>query len=380
MRSRPNRRPYREAKQGRAEKQASRRRGFTLIELLVVISIIAVLMSLILPAIQGARETARRTQCMSNIRQIAMAVTSFSGARNGQIPFVNQKIASVGTGNTSGGVPFNWPVCLLPYLDRNDIVEAMQRSQTNNQLAGVIAGQTIEVFGCPSDAANFKTPGGLSYAANCGYGGFTYTAASQTFAETTPFHGTLSDTTFAAIGSVVAGLEVQRDTGVFWMDPNVNSIAGGDTFRMTIDRISSRDGLSQTIMLGENLNSRNWNLPFSAYPSGPPLFGAQTPVLDTGFVIGAVAGGADLSLPILQGNELNGSVNLAEYRLNASRGTSPRQYPVPSSQHPQVIVFAFCDGRVKPISDSINQGIYAALVTPGGARRAQATIVNEGSY
>src|SRR5579871_5081082 len=84
------------------------RKAFTLIELLVVISIIAVLMALILPAIQSAREAARRTQCLNNIRGLATAIINFSGGHGDVLPYLDE-----------GG--YNWPVCLLGFLDRNDM-------------------------------------------------------------------------------------------------------------------------------------------------------------------------------------------------------------------------------------------------------------------
>ncbi|MCP4513457.1 MAG: type II secretion system protein, partial [Fuerstiella sp.] len=62
------------------------RRGFTLIELLVVISIIATLMSLILPAIQNAREAGRRTQCLNNIRNVTLAALNFATSNKSRLP------------------------------------------------------------------------------------------------------------------------------------------------------------------------------------------------------------------------------------------------------------------------------------------------------
>src|SRR5579862_7989642 len=90
------------------QRAAARRSGFTLIELLVVISIIAVLMSLILPAVQSAREAGRRTQCLNNIRNLGLAMQNFASGRNGQLPSLDEN-------------GYNWPVSLLSYIDRGDI-------------------------------------------------------------------------------------------------------------------------------------------------------------------------------------------------------------------------------------------------------------------
>ena len=68
--------------------RSPRRTGFTLIELLVVISIIATLIALVAPAVQSARNAARRMECTNNLKQIALGTLQFAGAHNGQLPLL----------------------------------------------------------------------------------------------------------------------------------------------------------------------------------------------------------------------------------------------------------------------------------------------------
>src|SRR5260370_267195 len=136
--------------------KTERRAGFTLIELLVVISIIAVLMSLILPAVQSAREAARRTQCLNNQHNLGLAITNQATARSGGLLYLDEN-------------GWNWPVQLLGYLDRNDI--AGQPFYYN--------GVALDALVCPDDLSNFKQPNGLSYGLNAGYGNFPQTPAGS---------------------------------------------------------------------------------------------------------------------------------------------------------------------------------------------------------
>jgi prepilin-type N-terminal cleavage/methylation domain-containing protein len=128
--------------------------GFTLIELLVVIAIIGVLIALLLPAVQQAREAARRAQCVNNLKQIGLAIHNYIDA-SGTIP-----------GNSPGydagiGLVNTWMARILPYMDQSALYDRLNMQFGHGPItpavASVIANKTainstISAFVCPSDA------------------------------------------------------------------------------------------------------------------------------------------------------------------------------------------------------------------------------------
>ncbi|MFO0887617.1 MAG: DUF1559 domain-containing protein [Isosphaeraceae bacterium] len=141
------------------------RRGFTLIELLVVIAIIGVLIALLLPAVQQAREAARRIQCVNNMKQIGIAMHNYHDATS-SLPF--------------GHGPFGWndwnaQTFLLPYIEQTQVYNSINFA---NGISGAAPGcvqnvtiQRIQIDGllCPSDTIRLTSPyGHVSYVANSG--------------------------------------------------------------------------------------------------------------------------------------------------------------------------------------------------------------------
>jgi len=176
------------------------RRGFTLIELLVVIAIIGVLIALLLPAVQQAREAARRNTCVNNLKQIALAMANYHDSYNVYPPDGlragrNQWSGNPEGGDANGGNYFSMQVHLLPFLDQSALYDSFNQSRgavywidyyntvgayawdpqsaTLGQDPQKTARSTIvKTYMCPSDVSN---PGnyerqahGHSYAANAG--------------------------------------------------------------------------------------------------------------------------------------------------------------------------------------------------------------------
>lgn len=131
-------------------------RGFTLVELLVVIAIIGILIALLLPAVQAAREAARRMQCTNNLKQISLAVHTFNDAHN-QLPSLNHSrmtkgiIDGIHNPRTDFDNPtatklnrVSWAIFICPFIEQNAIYEAYVQELQNSP-------QNSEEEGCPSN-------------------------------------------------------------------------------------------------------------------------------------------------------------------------------------------------------------------------------------
>lgn len=123
-------------------------RGFTLVELLVVTAVIGMLVALLLPAVQMAREASRRASCTSNFRQIGTAIQMYHDALNGYPPGG----ISLGRFNKSQQNFSTWTIQILPFLERSDLYELYSPNELNDSRANrAVREQFLSVYSCPSE-------------------------------------------------------------------------------------------------------------------------------------------------------------------------------------------------------------------------------------
>lgn len=188
------------------------RRAFTLIELLVVIAIIAVLLGLLLPAVQKVREAAARMQCSNNLKQIGLACHSFHDANDGLPPGY---AATSGPSSTSPG--WGWAAYLLPYLEQDNLYKQIDpKAPVEGQPA---IGTRVKTYLCPSD-----TPSASPFAVTNATFGTVCLAAPSSYAAT--------------VGSDASEVDDPTGNGVFYRNSRTRLTDIGD-------------GTSNTVFVGD---------------------------------------------------------------------------------------------------------------------------------
>jgi prepilin-type N-terminal cleavage/methylation domain-containing protein len=325
------------------------RRGFTLVELLVVIAIIGVLMGLLIPAVQAARERGRQVTCLNNLKNLGMAMVDHAtkGNESGfpgwmQLVAFDPNVTEPGSGyypsTPAKDIDVSWAGRLLPRIDRRSEWDSLV--QDPYQLLGNDGGELprIDLFLCPSDSQVNDDAPSLTYIANTG---------GPDVAPSSPL-----------------GASDLKANG---MCHNLVLGAEGPTVKMGTSDV--KDGSGLTLLLSENIHkdqpgipntyANNW-LQTSAFGNGDPAIAEQ--------YFGMVWV-YDSSSPTSWQNPTN-----LQERIGRDSNPPPSYseggsyYARPASGHPDIFHVAVVEGAARSIRTDIEYRVYQQLLTPDGAK------------
>lgn len=343
-------------------------RGFSLMELLVAISIIALLMALILPAIQNARSAARRTTCLNNLHNLGVAVHGYATVYDDPLPYLTSELGR-GDGQP---VEYSWVVELLPFLEHGGLYQRLT-NYDGPSADGPYAGSypSIGVLVCPGSTTG-SSPGDFSYVANAGYiRGDLWGDNTGHNAETINWDRNCECTPLLT----QADRPYAYATGVFWRR------LSDDTFRQRLLQIS--DGMSRTFMVSENLQAGTYDaettgriafgISISVDPTIAPWHistGAQGLCMNNCPMRTRPGSGSPNLLPLATFN-LHDAENDNNARINAESGGSTGEHPRPSSNHSGGVNMLWCDARATFINENIDEQVYVYLISTAGERYEQ---------
>lgn len=314
-----------------------KQRAFTLIELMVVIALLGLMVAILLPAIQAARESSRATACRNNLKQIGIALTNYEA--------VHQRFPKGVEGrfdpalSPASMIGLSWWAEILPFLEQADVADQLDRTGANvgyvqlNSHNGKLINRFAPSFWyCPtSPVEKFVTAGGYQVAAPS-YAGISGATNEDGFPELRVSKCCRSDGQISGGGLLIpnAAIRVQQIT----------------------------DGLSNTMFVGEQSN-------YCYTDAGQPKRTAAA------FVNGWLTGTRALGVPPDYGSWLSPSYNIAtvRYRLNERRYDLPGIYenigannPL-LSPHVGIVNLLYGDGSVRAMADTLDVRVLKSAAT-----------------
>lgn len=295
--------------------------GFTLVELLVVISIIGVLIGLLLPAVQYAREAARRAACQNNLKQISLALLNYESSLRKLPPGYLHKFGPSGSNYEANHMGFSWGAMILPQLEQNAVYAEFDFVFPVWDARNLVARERhLSVFLCPTDpfsANNFVVRHDSSGVAQDRYAAGSYAACWGPSSETV----NLDDTPL---------------------------LSRGVYYRNSRTRLADiTDGLSNTFAIGERTNG--------PIPQSHVTTGGHS-LFETAWAAAA------RELTDLADDHGHMVLFETQFLPNQIDGDDKGL----SAPHNGVAQFALCDGSVHTISNKIDASVYDAFGTRSG--------------
>lgn len=311
------------------------RSGFTLVELLVVLAIIGILAAILLPAIQAAREAARKMQCKNYLKQMGLGLHNYHDILRSLPPSSLRYQGDRNCRSCCYGAGYSWRVFLLPFVEQSTLYDRIDFSQQycrggqiqyGNGVNALVATQLIPIYACPTDLdPRLAIPG-------TGGGGQPVPDSSY----------------LAAAGTTVgpsATWGTPRHCSVSWAVDGVMHEFGAVRFA------DITDGLSNTLLIGEqgrrrtDANSSNWFMAWSQ--------AAQR----------VTSVGINRALPVPYASQggscvLDPTANVPVY--------GPQNYLGFGSFHPGGANFAFSDGSIHFVAETVDDQVLDALATRSG--------------
>ena len=342
-------------------RSSGRKVGFTLVELLVVIAIIGVLVALLLPAVQAARESARRIQCTSNLKQLALAAQNFESAKKElprsavtdleELTFSTDPYTVI---NPESGKQFSWVVLLLPFFEQQALYDAFDFSVSVFEQVKNPQANFIDSMMCPSDSAQGRLHIDELATAGKAMAKGNYAAYVSPFhidlqllwpgaliATGQPLRRVVDGTSNTIIFSEVRTLDHERDERGAWAVPWAgSSILSFDMHHICGDGRSFMRCLTEGVYRPDPASVGNTQSPNTRGTVTDTLFYCQDEHKD---------------MAAAQGMPCDGWIRKV--------GTSGYYSASPRSLHPGGVNVVFLDGHTQFVSDDIDDYTFAFWVS-----------------